>query len=619
MGTTSRHDTHSDLSRPTAGSVCSARRSADVVSDTPRQAAARIPKAAHRRHRRAYITAGDRRTVNENQPAQRQHRLPARVVAWVIFGYLLALAGVIAASVDDRYGPWDYLRGGVVLGSACLYLWYSSDAEERRRDQLRIRASHIDQTSAILLPAAVLLPMPLAIVVLIAVRGHRYRIARTPMFRMAFSTSAIAVSMVSAHAIALGTGLRHSLLGDDAPPPHDQPLLLALMVVLIGAAAVYCAVRIVRLLIGAVQAGLQSQRWSQKTLGSLKKFLSCGQARKFSATAVGVGISVMLVQRHGLASFRGPIGILIHASSVYIAALMTPIVVLASAAAAYFAGQTVLIGGVRGLEFQKWSLKELVGSLEANTVFGKTLLVGAVATALTAQRASLVLLPVVALLVAEWTRLLQRRARDEAERDKLLACVEGERTDELTGLLRRRSFKPMAHAALAVDPESTLLVIDLDKLKYINDQFGLPGGDRVLEVVAQTLVSSTRHDEALICRWGGDEYVVLLPGRAQAAAITIAERIRRNVEIAEVTVTTRAGGYQQRVYSTVTIGIASAPQQGSTLLDLVDIAGRAAARGKRHGQNNRVVVAGDRGYEQPLPLEFAQGTPPPAIETVATS
>jgi diguanylate cyclase (GGDEF)-like protein len=103
------------------------------------------------------------------------------------------------------------------------------------------------------------------------------------------------------------------------------------------------------------------------------------------------------------------------------------------------------------------------------------------------------------------------------------------RTDALTGLLNRRALsehltRVAAHARRAEEPMSVLMV-DLDRFKQTNDAFGHRAGDRVLRAVADSMRSVLRGED-VYGRWGGDEFVVLLPGAGEDAARAAAERLR---------------------------------------------------------------------------------------------
>ncbi len=106
------------------------------------------------------------------------------------------------------------------------------------------------------------------------------------------------------------------------------------------------------------------------------------------------------------------------------------------------------------------------------------------------------------------------------------------RHDHLTGVLRRGAFLERASANLADLAASgrpaSVLMIDIDHFKRINDRYGHGGGDRVLAAVASELTSGLRGD-AVLGRMGGEEFAVLLPGLGTAEARDVAERLRRRV------------------------------------------------------------------------------------------
>ncbi len=104
--------------------------------------------------------------------------------------------------------------------------------------------------------------------------------------------------------------------------------------------------------------------------------------------------------------------------------------------------------------------------------------------------------------------------------------------DPLTGLYNRHAFFTFAQELLANAPPhqpSTLFIADLDHFKNINDTFGHAAGDEVLRVFSEKLLSTLRLSD-LCCRYGGEEFVVLMPGIPLAVGISIVERLRNVVE-----------------------------------------------------------------------------------------
>ncbi len=155
--------------------------------------------------------------------------------------------------------------------------------------------------------------------------------------------------------------------------------------------------------------------------------------------------------------------------------------------------------------------------------------------------------------------------------------------DVLTGLFNRRymletcrrEFQRAARAGQSV----TVLSIDVDHFKTFNDNHGHDAGDCVLRCVGEALRTSFR-DEDVPCRFGGEEFVVLLPGASPAIAAKRAEEIRAKIEALAVRY---AEGTLPKV--TVSIGVASFPQSGSAPTEVLKVADEALYVAKREGRN----------------------------------
>lgn len=126
-------------------------------------------------------------------------------------------------------------------------------------------------------------------------------------------------------------------------------------------------------------------------------------------------------------------------------------------------------------------------------------------------------------------------------------------SDQLTGLLNRRGFWPHANAvAEAASPVArplSALMVDIDFFKVVNDTHGHDAGDKVLAEVAGIINDATRSQD-IVARWGGEEFVVLLPATPRQQASIVAERIRSNVERASIATPV------EPVSVTVSLGIA---------------------------------------------------------------
>lgn len=167
--------------------------------------------------------------------------------------------------------------------------------------------------------------------------------------------------------------------------------------------------------------------------------------------------------------------------------------------------------------------------------------------------------------------------------------------DGLTGVLNRSEFARLAEAALARrQEECTLLLLDLDHFKRINDTHGHAIGDEVLASVAMA-VSRCLGPRDLFCRYGGEEFAALLPGANPAVATVVAERVLRAVR--GVMVWTPAGPLRP----TTSIGIAGADVESEDLGALMRVADAALYRAKREGRDR---------------FEVARGVPPAVEKTL---
>lgn len=158
------------------------------------------------------------------------------------------------------------------------------------------------------------------------------------------------------------------------------------------------------------------------------------------------------------------------------------------------------------------------------------------------------------------------------------------RTDELTGLHNRRSFKDIfaltASSARRHYHPLSLIIIDLDHFKTVNDTFGHNAGDLVLKEYADSIMEMVR-DEDLVVRWGGEEFIVLLSHTACEAAAALAERIR--------------SCFEQKTSGTVPLAITASfgvaqLRNGEHEETLIKRADDALYRAKHEGRN-RVVTA----------------------------
>ena len=164
--------------------------------------------------------------------------------------------------------------------------------------------------------------------------------------------------------------------------------------------------------------------------------------------------------------------------------------------------------------------------------------------------------------------------------------------DSLTGLYNRRfleeSLRRECHRAARAQGTLALILLDVDRLKGFNDGFGHAAGDAVLRACADAMTGCTRAEDA-VCRVGGDEFVVMMPGASAADAVAKSEEIR--VAIGGLTVLD-AG----RPVGPVTIsgGVATFPVDAEDPDGLLWVADTALYRAKAAGRD-RIEAAPDSG------------------------
>ena len=161
------------------------------------------------------------------------------------------------------------------------------------------------------------------------------------------------------------------------------------------------------------------------------------------------------------------------------------------------------------------------------------------------------------------------------------------RLDSLTGLHNRRAFEEMAQReVLAAARESTpltLLMMDLDHFKKLNDTWGHALGDRALRAFGGVLLTVTGSSDA-VARLGGEEFAILLPGRSARSALALAERLRATVE------GLRLAEGEELVRFTVSVGLSSLRAGEQSLEAMFHRADQALYQAKREGRN-RVMLA----------------------------
>ena len=170
----------------------------------------------------------------------------------------------------------------------------------------------------------------------------------------------------------------------------------------------------------------------------------------------------------------------------------------------------------------------------------------------------------------------------------LTGLYENARNDQLTGLMRRSAFE-VEYDRFQASGQNTLLLIDCDHFKNVNDTLGHITGDGVLQGVANVIKSSVRGVD-LPCRWGGDEFVVLLPRTKLLDGQVVAERIRK------LAARTPLHGV------TLSLGVAYA-EPGDALAAIIARADVAMYDAKRAGRNAIALARGPAEQDHDIPRE----------------
>ncbi|HJW21837.1 MAG TPA: GAF domain-containing protein [Candidatus Limnocylindrales bacterium] len=188
------------------------------------------------------------------------------------------------------------------------------------------------------------------------------------------------------------------------------------------------------------------------------------------------------------------------------------------------------------------------------------------------------------------------------------------RTDVLTGLLNHGTFVERMNRLIGAHEPFSLVMLDLDRFKGVNDGFGHLAGDRLLRQVADAIVRASRETDAVF-RYGGDEFAVLLPGTTAREVGAVAERIRGSIA---ATVGPGSGWRGRARALEASAGTASFPDDGATPEEVLLAADRACFVAKRSGGGRLasaaegLAIAGELTLQTPTPID-------PAPEVVTAS
>lgn len=198
-------------------------------------------------------------------------------------------------------------------------------------------------------------------------------------------------------------------------------------------------------------------------------------------------------------------------------------------------------------------------------------------------------------LFTEMAELIVVQAASLQQNDEQIADLETNvSTDDLTGLLRRTYFIDEV-VSLYMNPKRvidlerhhSLLVLDLDNFKNVNDVLGHSSGDECLKTAANLIDTSLLRDNDLACRWGGEEFVVFLPDTSLKDAEFVAKRIRSNIN------SYVPGESLGRMG--VSIGITSC-HPGYSFMDSFNLADKQTLQAKTIPGKNQILISDGLAY-----------------------
>jgi len=184
--------------------------------------------------------------------------------------------------------------------------------------------------------------------------------------------------------------------------------------------------------------------------------------------------------------------------------------------------------------------------------------------------------------------ILKLTYQDRIEQEFQRQLYESATRDGLTGLFNKKFLVDRLCAEFAYcvrhGVKLSLCMVDIDRFKGINDRFGHLAGDSVLAQISRLLHGASRTED-IVCRYGGEEFVVLLREIDERGAARYAERIRRRVERAEFQFIDKDGS-QRSIKSTISVGLATLGVRGfATIDDFITAADKQLYHAKRTGRN----------------------------------
>ena len=189
----------------------------------------------------------------------------------------------------------------------------------------------------------------------------------------------------------------------------------------------------------------------------------------------------------------------------------------------------------------------------------------------------------ISLTYSRWAMLMKEYQQELSEINNILEGKNKEyeamaSSDSLTGLYNRYKFSELylsSYTAMTQRHyEMSLIMLDIDFFKKVNDNYGHNAGDQVLIQVSHTLLKILRNID-IVCRWGGEEFIILLPTASLESASTLAEKLRANIEELEIDIVG---------HISASFGI-SCVKEGEDMESVIDRADKALYVAKNSGRN----------------------------------
>lgn len=164
--------------------------------------------------------------------------------------------------------------------------------------------------------------------------------------------------------------------------------------------------------------------------------------------------------------------------------------------------------------------------------------------------------------------------------DKVNYFIHQSTTDPLTGLVNRRSMNEQTKKWEEEEIPYSIMLFDIDRFKRINDTYGHSIGDEVLKFLAAEMRAVSRSQD-ICCRYGGEEFILLMPETMMVEAFEVAERLRKKLE----TTISPSGEVV-----TISSGIASSPECAHHIMELIEIADKCLYEAKNTGRNKSIMA-----------------------------